>query len=258
MSTPRPFRYEWDGTVRRLKLPPLVKLVAAYSSQYADNAGRHIRPGVERLALETQTSPTTVKRCLKRLRDLGLLELVRSGQSQGRRGKANEYRLVIPDDLLERVELVTEVYTEGPEQGSQGTPDNGPESPSETTEQGSPREPSSTGTGVSGDPEQGSQGTPHQPVTTPAVTNTPITGSLPGPPLTPRAREAATNSDSDEVGGQRPARPRGCPSHGPAFAPGNRTDGRPASPLCRRGAPASVPGEHLARVIPINRTQEAS
>ena len=81
MSTARPFRYEWDGTVRRLKLPPLVKLVAAYSSQYADNAGRHIRPGVERLALETQTSPATVKRCLKRLRDLGLLELVRSGSS---------------------------------------------------------------------------------------------------------------------------------------------------------------------------------
>ena len=31
-----------------------------------------------------------------------------------------------------------------------------------------------------------------------------------------------------------------------------------ACPLCRRGAPASVPGEHLARVIPFNRTQEAS
>lgn len=235
MSNPRPFRYEWDGTVRRLKLPPLVKLVAAYSSQYADNAGRHIRPGVERLALETQTSPATVKRCLKRLRDLGLLELVRSGSSQGRRAKANEYRLVIPADLLERVELVTDVYPDEPEQGSEVSRDPGRKQPSEATEQGSPGEPCSTGTGLTGEPEQGSQVIPHQPVTTPAVTNTPITGSLPAPPLTPRAREAATNSDSDE--GVSRALPARC-EHG--LSSRLRGDGKPSCALCRRGTLATV------------------
>ncbi|HEU4541967.1 MAG TPA: hypothetical protein VFR23_12645 [Jiangellaceae bacterium] len=104
----RPFRYEWDGTVRRLDLPSNAKLVAAYVSQYADMAGINARPGLGRLAMETRLNEKTVRRYLKLLRDVGLLVRVRSGSGQGRRGKADEYRLAIPEDILERVALVTE------------------------------------------------------------------------------------------------------------------------------------------------------
>jgi DNA-binding transcriptional ArsR family regulator len=186
VTNARPFRYEWDGTVRRLKLPPLVKLVAAYVSQYADNEGRHTRPGVERLALETQTSPATVKRCLKKLRDVGLLDLVRSGSSQGRRGKANEYRLAIPEDLLERVELVTEVNVDDTNRDHQVSRDPEPDEAMESTEQGSPDEPCSGGTGLTDDTNRDHQVIPHQPETTPADNTTPDINSLPAPTLTPR------------------------------------------------------------------------
>lgn len=193
MSAGRPFRYEWDGTVRRLKLSPTVKLVAAYVSQYADNDGRNTRPGVERLALETCLSAATVKRSLKKLRELGLLVLVRSGSSQGRRGQANEYHLAIPADLLERVPLVTEINVGEPNRDHQVSRDPGPASEPELPEQGSPGEPSSDGTGLTDDRNRDHLVIPHQPETTPADNTTPEDNSLPGPTLTPREGEPAAN-----------------------------------------------------------------
>jgi DNA-binding transcriptional ArsR family regulator len=215
----RPLRYEWDGTVRRLALPPAVKLVAAYASQYADNEGKHIRPGVERLALETGYSPATVKRSLKVLRDLGLLVRVRSGSSQGRRAVADEYRLVIPADILDRADMVTSIdlspVDNRPDQVSPMSPD-----PAlAEQEQGSPDEPRSDGTGLTSDPEQGSPVTPHQPVTKPAVLNTPKDHSL-----------NADHSRAEPVDK--------CP-HG---LPGRRRpDGSHGCALCRRALPAPDP-----------------
>lgn len=192
-SHARPFRYEWDGTVRRLKLPPLVKLVAAYVSQYADNDGRNTRPGVERLALETQTSPATVKRALKKLRELGLLVLVRSGSAMGRRAQANEYRLAIPEDLLERVELVTEINVGTPDHSSPEILDPAAEDVPETPEQGSAvirdlteQGSVATGTGLTCDP-------PPNQKTTPADNTTPDNYLRPAEPLTPREGEPPAN-----------------------------------------------------------------
>lgn len=100
---PRPLRYEWEGVLRRLALPPSVKLVAAFCAQYGNLDGAEVRPGVDRLALETTHDERTVRTAMTALRDLGLLTRVRCGSAQGRRGLADEYRLTIPDDVADRV-----------------------------------------------------------------------------------------------------------------------------------------------------------
>lgn len=101
----RPFRYEWEGILRRLALPPSIKLVACLCAQYGDLDGREIRPGVDRLALETTYSERAVRTALAALREIGLLVRDRVGSSQGRRGLADEYHLVnpVPDDIADRV-----------------------------------------------------------------------------------------------------------------------------------------------------------
>jgi hypothetical protein len=101
----RPFRYEWEGILRRLALPPSVKLVACLCAQYGDLDGRDIRPGVDRLALETTYSERAVRTALAALREVGLLVRVRAGSSQGRRGLADVYHLSdpVPDDIADRV-----------------------------------------------------------------------------------------------------------------------------------------------------------
>lgn len=105
----RAFRYEWEGAVRRLALPRGVKLVAATVAQYADLDGRQVRPGRERLAEETGYSLKQVDRHLATLREVGLIVRTRSGSANGRRALADEYRLALPEDILERVDLVRPV-----------------------------------------------------------------------------------------------------------------------------------------------------
>lgn len=268
----RPFRYEWDGVMRRLKLSPTVKLVAAYVSQYADNDGRNTRPGVKRLALETGFGEATIKRSLATLRGLGLLALVRSGSSQGRRAKANEYRLAIPDDLLEKVSLVdgfgAERSSADEEQGSSGDPcsggggeqsdssapvdneqirdhqmipDNPPGQPPAYLEQGSPSDPGSPGTGITDDQNRDHQMIPHQAIDhASSNSTTPEEHSPTTAPLTPREDEPVDNpkTDIDEEAELHPT-PAKCPEHG--LAGGTRhSDGMPACPICRRQARRNV------------------
>lgn len=114
----RRFRYEWETTVRRLALPRGVKLVAATLAQYADLDGREVRPGRPLLAEETGYSLKQVDRHLATLRGLGLIKRVRSGSANGRRKLADEYRLVIPEDILDRVDLVRAIDLGAVDNGS--------------------------------------------------------------------------------------------------------------------------------------------
>lgn len=108
-------RFEWERIVRRCHLPPSTKLVAFTLAQYGNRDGTKLHPGNERLSKTTGLNEKTVRRGLEQLRDVGLIERVFHGKSAGRRGLADAYRLTIPDDLLERVEMLA------PDEVSPGT-----------------------------------------------------------------------------------------------------------------------------------------
>jgi hypothetical protein len=85
-----------------------IKLVAGRLASYADGNGTRVRPGVARIAVDMEMDARTVKTAMAYLRSIGLLELVRPG---GRRG-ADQYRLTLPVDLLDRDDLTVWSPTE--------------------------------------------------------------------------------------------------------------------------------------------------
>lgn len=96
-----PFLTQWTSVVRRIRLGRTVKAVAVMLTVYADPDGSRVYPGVARLSYECELSYTVVKGALRTLRSLGLIVKV------GRRGDADEYRLILHEDLLERVNVPT-------------------------------------------------------------------------------------------------------------------------------------------------------
>lgn len=92
-------RFEWERIIRRVSMPPTVKLMALTLATYADIDGTRIRPGVERLVRVTGTSLATVKRALSWLREHGLIDRVKQGNRWAK--QADEYQLSIPVNLLE-------------------------------------------------------------------------------------------------------------------------------------------------------------
>lgn len=98
--------FTWRRIIRRCRLGASTKLVAAVLADYANPDGTRIRPGNERLVAVTELSDKTVRKALDRLRDLGLIDRVFEGSKMGRRGLADEYRLALPDDLMDRVEML--------------------------------------------------------------------------------------------------------------------------------------------------------
>ena len=99
-------RYEWERLVRRVRLGAPAKAVALAMATYADPDGTRVRPGVARLAAVTELSERSVYSALKKLRALGLVECVFRGGHRGEDSMASAYRLTIPVDLLERVEML--------------------------------------------------------------------------------------------------------------------------------------------------------
>ncbi|MCW2720494.1 helix-turn-helix domain-containing protein, partial [Pseudonocardia sp.] len=91
--------YTWRRLVRRVRLGPSVKLVASMLADYANVDGTSVRPGNDRLVAVTELSDATVRRALKKLRELGLIERVFAGSRTGRKGLADVYRLTYPDEL---------------------------------------------------------------------------------------------------------------------------------------------------------------
>lgn len=77
----------------------LIKAVAYRAANYADSNGTRVRPGLPRLAVDLEIEHGTAKRAMQVLVRVGLLRLVHAG---ARPGLADEYRLTIPADLLDR------------------------------------------------------------------------------------------------------------------------------------------------------------
>lgn len=166
-------RYEWETVIRRLALPRGVKHVAALMAQYGNPDGREVRPGRLLLAEESGYSTKQVDRHLKVLRDLGLIVRVRMGSANGRRALADEYRLAVPEDILDRVDLVKPVNI-GPvdnseSSGHQVSTEDGPLDGEQWTSDGD----CSDGSVDMGVPNSGHQMSTHHARTTPVTTPTP-------------------------------------------------------------------------------------
>lgn len=92
---------EWVVFVRSLRLGKPAKTVALAIAHYADSDGHRIFPGNARLAVECELSYGSVKAALVLLREVGLIAHVR--RSMTSMGRAEEYRLIMHEDLLERL-----------------------------------------------------------------------------------------------------------------------------------------------------------
>lgn len=118
-------RYEWEQIIRRARLGSIIAgsgrlgangrptrggmtgltftAICLGWASYADDKGQKIYPGDATVAVDMETSLQNVAAVRKALLDLGLLQLVRG--RRGRRG--TEYRLTIPSDLQDRLEVPT-------------------------------------------------------------------------------------------------------------------------------------------------------
>lgn len=96
---------QWTDVVRRARLGRTNKAVALMLATYADNDGTRVFPGVARIAVDCEISYNVAQTALSALRAAGLIERVTYGAR--RRGKSDEYRLLLAADLLDRVEVLT-------------------------------------------------------------------------------------------------------------------------------------------------------
>lgn len=250
--------------MRRLALPPSVKLIASFCAQFGNPDGTEVRPGEKRLIVESGYSERTVRRALAALRDIGLMKRVRVGSTMGRRALADEYRLVLLDDPAEavyewnaRVNRVAKGLVDDgsgrdlsrskkSRQKSVGSPakltgDLGSEmAPRKSTadkehrplQQGDPKEHRPIATW-----NTGHHSTPTRTVTTPVKPPHQIHGSSKHRPLTSRASQSTDDIEID--GGKSNRQP--CP-HGNSSR--TRRDGKPRCEQCRNASvthpPASV------------------
>jgi hypothetical protein len=257
-------RYEWERIVRRAVIPKAVKYVAFVLATYADPDGTRVRPGMDVLAAVTGEGVSTVRRRVSKLRGTyGLLEMVSRGGGRNGRGKAAEFRLVLPTDLLERVELlppgdnarrgsiraVSNVsplpQVSGQSEDSplpQGSAQSGP-SPVDNSEspltvesaQSVEDEPidRSLETTSDGLTAQNRRLTAHPGERLPPTT--PTTTDQPGGPDPTQPTTAREQSDIQPISlvGVVKLKPAKCP-HG---LPAHIRNGQPSCPLCRRSSP---------------------
>lgn len=94
---------DWVDVIRRTRLALTVKLVAHTIASHANPDGTKVYPGLARLVYETGIGYSTARRAVADLRAAGLLELVRRGNRRMR--QADEYRLVLAPDLLDKVDV---------------------------------------------------------------------------------------------------------------------------------------------------------
>lgn len=93
----------WMDMVRRSRISREIKLAMLAFGSYANADGTGIYCGVARLAADCGISYRTAGRYLSWGRRVGLVELVKRGNR--RRRQADEYRLIVGSDLLQRVTI---------------------------------------------------------------------------------------------------------------------------------------------------------
>jgi hypothetical protein len=118
-------RYEWEQILRRARLAAVIPAsgrrgkkgkvtkggmsgntftgIALGWASYASDRGREIWPGDATVAVDLETSIDAVRKVRKALLALGLLEFVRNRTAT----RGVEYRLTLPSDLLESLEVLT-------------------------------------------------------------------------------------------------------------------------------------------------------
>jgi DNA-binding transcriptional ArsR family regulator len=87
--------WEWQDLALRARIGSSAKLVAFCLAKHADRDGTRSHPGVALLVAYTQLDWKTVTGALRTLREVGLVERVRSGRGRSST-HADEYRLVVP------------------------------------------------------------------------------------------------------------------------------------------------------------------
>ncbi|WP_427422683.1 hypothetical protein [Lysinibacillus fusiformis] len=81
-----------------------IKAIAGRLATYADHRdGTRIRPGVARIAVDLETSYTTVRNAITVLERVGLIRLV----TPGNKNRPAVYRLVIGEELIDQIEVWT-------------------------------------------------------------------------------------------------------------------------------------------------------
>jgi hypothetical protein len=118
-------RYEWEQIVRRARMagvipasgkigangrrtkgamsPTTFKAVALTWATYANDKGREVRPGDAAVAVAAETTLDNARKVRRALVKLGLLGKVREATPY----HAAEYRLTLPSDLLDSLEVLT-------------------------------------------------------------------------------------------------------------------------------------------------------
>lgn len=96
---------DWKDLIRRARIGKMRTGFAQALAEYATyENGRHVRPGVARLAVECEMAPATIADELKWLVWVGLAEVVRVG---GYRRGNTEYRLIIGPNVGERITVLS-------------------------------------------------------------------------------------------------------------------------------------------------------
>src|SRR5262249_4858527 len=97
----------WDGRTR-IRVTAAVKNTGVWAAEFATyETGADIFPGVEVLARVTGYSCRTTGQALAAIRGLGFLWRYTSGSRHGRQGISDAHQLTVPDDVLDRVPLLT-------------------------------------------------------------------------------------------------------------------------------------------------------
>jgi hypothetical protein len=225
-------RFDWERVVRRTDLPLPTKGVALLLATYADDKGRKVHPGEERLSRVTGINVRNARKHVAKLRDLGLI--TRTSRSNRRLGKADTYRLTVPLDLstLGLLDPEEEERTEPVDNSAHRSPETGTEEG--TTGQQRPVEASSpvfgdaitglsvTGLPVASDPPS----TKYQPSIS-TEESSPQVSTSPG-----HTAGTVDDEESSDRRAPRAAEPEECDG-GHGGRPGHKTDGQPWCAQCR-------------------------